>query len=648
MSKRIFMGFIGAVAFALTMGLATASLAGPPTICGDGLMEGAELCDDGNTVDGDGCSSNCIPEICGDAILENNGIDPDEECDDGNTDDGDGCEGDCTCGPCGDGFVCGDETCDDGNAIDDDECNNLCELNEFCGDGIVNGDEECDDGNTIPDDFCSNECTLVDTDTPVTPTKDDQKCINGINKSWGGVIKATNKVAGKCVKDISNGKVQGTLTDCAGAGDVGKAYDKTTNSNQKSCVGKTTEGVHGYIGDPVVVNESASAATIGAHAALLGDASNIVPKDDKDNAKCQQEVDKGLVKYLDGLASDANKAKKDCLKGKKVAQCDTGAALAEAMTTNGQKSTKALSSWNTKTGKKCSDVATIPTNFPGECSSAATFSGLVACSAIKARCSFCETLNAADGLSVDCDNYADASETGSCDPPPPLCECGDGEVCGEEVCDDGNTINGDGCENDCTETIPVIECGDGVVGGDEECDDGNTIDDDLCTNACLHNPMCGDGTVTPPEACDDGNTIDGDGCESDCTETPVCGDGAVTGDEECDDGNTIDDDLCTNACLHNPMCGDSVITPPEQCDDGNTIADDGCENDCTVTPLCGDGLVSGTEECDDGNTIDDDLCTNACLHNPMCGDGTVTPPEECDDGNTIDGDGCETDCTVTP
>lgn len=32
----------------------------PPVICGDGVINGDEVCDDGNTVDGDGCSSDCM------------------------------------------------------------------------------------------------------------------------------------------------------------------------------------------------------------------------------------------------------------------------------------------------------------------------------------------------------------------------------------------------------------------------------------------------------------------------------------------------------------------------------------------------------------------------------------------------------------
>ena len=56
--------------------------------CGDGYLDAGELCDDGNTTSGDGCSSTCQPEdlrVCGDGSLAGN-----EECDDGNTTDGDG------------------------------------------------------------------------------------------------------------------------------------------------------------------------------------------------------------------------------------------------------------------------------------------------------------------------------------------------------------------------------------------------------------------------------------------------------------------------------------------------------------------------------------------------------------------------------
>jgi cysteine-rich repeat protein len=46
-------------------------------VCGDGLREGAEACDDGNIVGGDGCSATCaIESTCGNDVVE-----PGEDCD---------------------------------------------------------------------------------------------------------------------------------------------------------------------------------------------------------------------------------------------------------------------------------------------------------------------------------------------------------------------------------------------------------------------------------------------------------------------------------------------------------------------------------------------------------------------------------------
>lgn len=58
--------------------------------CGNGIMDPAELCDDGNTLVGDGCRSNCTLERCGDGLQ-----DPEEECDDGNASNEDGCSTNC-------------------------------------------------------------------------------------------------------------------------------------------------------------------------------------------------------------------------------------------------------------------------------------------------------------------------------------------------------------------------------------------------------------------------------------------------------------------------------------------------------------------------------------------------------------------------
>jgi cysteine-rich repeat protein len=165
-------------------------------ICGDGIVDQDEECDDGNFNNFDECRNDCTLQFCGDGIL-----DPNEECDDGenNSDtEPDACRTDCTLPICGDGIVdtgeecdrdpntrrspdnlcrddctlprCGDgviddilnEECDDGNDINDDECRNDCTI-PFCGDGILDPGEECDDGENNSDtesDACRTDCTL--------------------------------------------------------------------------------------------------------------------------------------------------------------------------------------------------------------------------------------------------------------------------------------------------------------------------------------------------------------------------------------------------------------------------------------------------------------------------------------------------------
>lgn len=119
----------------------TSTVTGEPIgECGNGVQEGVELCDDGNTDEHDGCTTLCRPPACGDGILHAG-----ETCDDGNTDSTDACTEECEPAECGDGFVqAGVEPCDDGNEIDFDECTNACTVAN-CGDGIVGPGEVCDD-----------------------------------------------------------------------------------------------------------------------------------------------------------------------------------------------------------------------------------------------------------------------------------------------------------------------------------------------------------------------------------------------------------------------------------------------------------------------------------------------------------------------
>jgi cysteine-rich repeat protein len=99
-------------------------------------------------------------------------------------------------------------------------------------------------------------------------------------------------------------------------------------------------------------------------------------------------------------------------------------------------------------------------------------------------------------------------------------------------------------------------CGDGQSGVGEQCDDGNLVDGDGCDSTC-RNTGCGSGVPTGGEACDDGNAVEGDGCDSNCT-VSACGNGIQAPDEECDDGNLIDADGCDSQC--NLPCPQSLCT----------------------------------------------------------------------------------------
>ncbi len=91
--------------------------------------------------------------------------------------------------------------------------------------------------------------------------------------------------------------------------------------------------------------------------------------------------------------------------------------------------------------------------------------------------------------------------------------CGNDVVDGGEACDDGNLVDGDGCDSNCTPT----GCGNGVTTAGEQCDDGNTATGDCCAASCQ---IDADGTT-----CDDANP---------CTTSDACATGACTGDQEPD------------------------------------------------------------------------------------------------------------------
>ncbi|HEY2773270.1 MAG TPA: DUF4215 domain-containing protein [Candidatus Binatia bacterium] len=203
----------GTVAPAATL-VADATLA-PCPLCGNRRIDPGESCDDGNAVDGDGCSADCQNENCLSQTAAP-GYPAVPLCEDGDPCTTDICNtsvnnGTCQHTPksCDDGVACttdscntsdgtcrhsaDDSACNDSNPCTDDFCSltsgcsntansspcddhNRCTNNDvcsnkachgtringclFCGDGFVNplAGEQCDDGNNENGDCCSSTC----------------------------------------------------------------------------------------------------------------------------------------------------------------------------------------------------------------------------------------------------------------------------------------------------------------------------------------------------------------------------------------------------------------------------------------------------------------------------------------------------------
>lgn len=135
--------------------------------CGDEFVwAGEEECDDGDAIDTNSCTTACKMAVCGDEIV----WEGEEECDDGAGNNGPGkaCKDGCTANVCGDGDQGPGEECEDGNTDNDDGCSSTCKA-EICGDGIKQANEECDDGNDVAGDGCAMGCV---NDYPMFVTKD--------------------------------------------------------------------------------------------------------------------------------------------------------------------------------------------------------------------------------------------------------------------------------------------------------------------------------------------------------------------------------------------------------------------------------------------------------------------------------------------
>ena len=683
-------------------------------VCGNGLIEAGEACDDGKN---DGSYGSCAPDCSARAAH------------------------------CGDGAVNGDEECDDGLAGNSDTAPNACRTTcerAHCGDGVLDQAETCDGG-----DNCTEACTIKWTDATQAVTWEVKLDANSPTWKRNAVELCDSSVIN------ANGSpyaVYSITNETGGDQTIAIAGSHTCLST-----------LHLYRGDfdPAQPSSNCELSTQGQFAEKVG-----LDRPGATRTELVSEFEQELF-YLYSQRPVRNTI---------------------------------ASGFEIKQGETVSVV--VSTQFAEACAGSMKF--------VRAGC----------GNGIVEVNYLPILTPEVCAQTPELCEQ-------QEQCDDGNTVDGDGCsstceieegvhcylDSACQSACTQPACGNGIVEVGEACDDGNAADGDGCSSACeieegflcvaevvfacadlekAYVPVfpsmsrlssrcleagCGNGIVEVGEACDDGNAAAGDGCSSACeieegftcnptipalyaeddhtlvipeldkahlTSTcaptasgPVCGNGIGEGDEMCDDGNAVGGDGCSSTCeieetyvcalssqvallpmsiwqignqrafsnCRIPACGDGILDEGEACDDGNTVDGDGCSAACEIESdwacerashpeaysivnedlvemvfqisvdeggsellatsqchpiVCGDGILDEGEACDDGNQAAGDGCSSACALETgfacpiagaacvpiVCGDGVIEGPGACEDGNTADGDGCSSTCEI--
>lgn len=190
----------------------------PMAVCGDGMVEGEEDCDDAelNGVSGmSDCLEDCTLTTCGDGFL---GLPETEECDQGddNADDA-ACTAACAVAVCGDELVGPGESCDDGVG-GSDLCTPACVL-ASCGDGIIQDGEDCDDENESTTDACVN-CVFASCGDGFVEAGEEQ-CDDGAGNASEPIVCAYGVTDDDCTYcAASSCSVEQGITSFCGDGEI--------------------------------------------------------------------------------------------------------------------------------------------------------------------------------------------------------------------------------------------------------------------------------------------------------------------------------------------------------------------------------------------------------------------------------------------
>ena len=599
-------------------------------VCGNGILEQGEGCDDGNTVNGDGCSSICQlecisePEVCDGIDNDCNGLVDDElmapicqmqvgVCA-GSTQTCGGSSGwqECSYYEYGPDFEVIEYSCD---GMDND-CDDL--IDEGCPDvdedGVADAIDNCPvDPNPDQTDSDGDGTGDACDDCPIDPDNDmdaDDICANEDN----------------CPNDYNPDQ-----SDTDGDG-IGDACELSCPEGFADCNDDPDDGC-----EIDLLNDCDNCGACG------NDCSEYACSDGSCYSSCTSDSECAPGYYCDGagscVAPQENGAlctiSDECLSGNCIdgVCCDSSCSGGD-------------------------EACNLP-GFEGICTSTVDSDGdgvidvLDNCPGVE---NSDQTDNDGDGYGAKCDCNDDDSSIhpGAYEIPGDGIDqdCDGEEVCYQDYDEDGYgdlaniiaSFDGD-CDDpgesaigtDCNDADHTVHPGAQEVCGDGKDNDCNGILDDGCF------PVCGNGIVEQGEGCDDGNTENGDGCSSicelECLQEPEVCDGL---DNDCD--GLVDDIPDPPDCtLQMGVCAGStktcggpsgwIVCGPYEYGPDFELSEtscDGLDNDC-------DGLVDeGCVDTDDDGILDfEDNCP------------TVPNVDQADSDADGLGDVCD-DCPIDP
>lgn len=420
----------------------------------------------------------CISELCGNAV-----IDDGEACDFGiDNAAGSGCELDCS-------FSCvtGSSACDDGNACNGTEacgevtvagylgqrclpgmaadngttcgtdriCVNATCVDATCGDGYTATAEECDDQDQVTGNGCESDCTFscLSTDptrdcTPADACAGQGSCNDATHTCTAGTALANNTPCGTggycwvgvCTQPVcGNGQLEPGET-CDNGMNNGTAGDGCKSDCTYACVTPATD-----CGTAPACQSWTCSVTHACQA--VADATQ-----DGDSCGSGMECNSGTCTALSAVCGNATvEAGEQCDFG--TAGNGAGTGCETNCTFSCTTSPNSCNDGNACNGVETCGPVTVSGNTGRRCSAGTPPSAGTSCG----LGSIC--LNQTCATSSCGDGFVNSATGETCEPPGTMtCDaachvvaaCGDGVRSAGEQCDDGNTINLDGCRSDCT------------------------------------------------------------------------------------------------------------------------------------------------------------------------------------------------------